>query len=43
MITTATNPVHLGTTIGFISEAGRTTRFYEMPNIRGEDPDVREQ
>ena len=35
------NPVSLGTTVGFVGDAGRYTRFFEMANIaRDGEPDV---
>ena len=38
------NPVSLGTTVGFVSGIGRYTRFYEMANItRDQEPEVVEQ
>ena len=38
------NPVNLGTTVGFVSGIGRYTRFYEMANIsRDREPEVVEQ
>ena len=38
------NPVSLGTTVGFVSGIGRYTRFYEMANIsRDREPEVVEQ
>ena len=37
----ATNPIVLGASLGFISEAGTNSRFYEMPQVfRDEDPPV---
>ena len=39
-----TNPVTLGTTIGFLDNAGKYTRFFEMAGIRREgEPQVVEQ
>ena len=39
-----TNPISLGTTIGFLDNAGKNTRFFEMANIQREgQPDVIEQ
>ena len=39
-----TNPVSLGTSIGFLDNAGKYTRFFEMANIRREgEPRVIEQ
>ena len=39
-----TNPVNLGTTIGFLDNANKYSRFFEMSNIRREgEPDVVEQ
>ena len=38
------NPINLGTTVGFVSGIGRYTRFYEMANIsRDREPEVVEQ
>ena len=38
------NPVSLGTTIGFVGDQGKYTRFYEMANVRREgEPEVIEQ
>ena len=38
------NPINLGTTVGFVSGIGRYTRFYEMANItRDQEPEVVEQ
>ena len=38
------NPISLGTTVGFVSGIGRYTRFYEMANIsRDQEPEVVEQ
>lgn len=35
----ATNPIVLGASLGFISEAGTNSRFYEIPQVfRDEDP-----
>jgi hypothetical protein len=35
------NPVSLGTTVGFVGDAGRYTRFFEMANVaRDGEPDV---
>ena len=40
----ATNPISLGVTIGFLDNAGKNTRFYEMADIRREgQPQVIEQ
>ena len=37
----ATSPVNMGASIGFISEAGLNSRFYEMPQVfRDVDPEV---
>ena len=39
-----TNPISLGTTIGFLDNAGKFSRFYEMADIRREgEPQVIEQ
>ena len=39
-----TNPISLGVTIGFLDNAGKNTRFYEMADIRREgQPQVIEQ
>ena len=39
-----TNPVNLGTTIGFLDNANKYSRFFEMSQIRREgEPDVAEQ
>ena len=39
-----TNPISLGTTIGFLDNAGKNSRFYEMAGIRREgEPEVIEQ
>ena len=39
-----TNPVNLGTTIGFLDNANKYSRFFEMSNVRREgEPDVVEQ
>jgi hypothetical protein len=39
-----TNPVNLGTTIGFLDNANKYSRFFEMANIRREgEPEVVEQ
>ena len=39
-----TNPINLGTTIGFLDNAGKYTRFFEMVNVRREgDPQLVEQ
>lgn len=39
-----TNPISLGTTIGFLDNAGKNSRFYEMASIRREgEPEVIEQ
>ena len=39
-----TNPVNLGTTIGFLDNANKYSRFFEMSNIRREgEPEVVEQ
>ena len=39
-----TNPISLGTTIGFLDNAGKHSRFYEMADIRREgEPQVIEQ
>ena len=39
----ATNPFTMGSSIGFISEAGQNSRFYEMPIVsRDVDPEVLE-
>ena len=39
-----TNPISLGTTIGFLDNAGKNSRFYEMADIRREgEPQVIEQ
>ena len=38
------NPISLGTTVGFVSGIGRYTRFYEMANVtRDQEPEVVEQ
>ena len=38
------NPINLGTTVGFVSGIGRYTRFYEMANVsRDQEPEVVEQ
>ena len=38
------NPVSLGTTVGFVGDQGKYTRFYEMANVRREgEPEVIEQ
>ena len=38
------NPVSLGTTIGFVGDQGKYTRFYEMAQVRREgEPDIVEQ
>ena len=38
------NPINLGTTVGFVSGIGRYTRFYEITNIsRDQEPEVVEQ
>ena len=38
------NPVSLGTTVGFVGDQGKYTRFYEMASVRREgEPDVIEQ
>ena len=40
----ATNPVSLGTTIGFLDNAGKKSRFFEMANVQREgEPQVIEQ
>ena len=40
----STNPISLGVTIGFLDNAGKNTRFYEMADIRREgQPQVIEQ
>lgn len=40
----ATNPISLGVTIGFLDNAGKNTRFYEMADLRREgQPQVIEQ
>ena len=40
----ATNPISLGTTIGFLDNAGKNSRFYEMAGIRREgEPEIIEQ
>ena len=40
----STNPISLGTTIGFLDNAGRNTRFFEMASVQREgQPDVLEQ
>ena len=39
-----TNPISLGVTIGFLDNAGKNSRFYEMANIRREgEPQLIEQ
>ena len=39
-----TNPISLGTTIGFLDNAGKNTRFFEMADVAREgQPDVLEQ
>ena len=39
-----TNPISLGTTIGFLDNAGKYSRFYEMADVRREgEPQVIEQ
>ena len=40
----ATNPISLGTTIGFLDNAGKFSRFFEMANVQREgEPQVIEQ
>ena len=40
---TATNPFSMGSSVGFISEAGQNSRFYEMPEVfQDQDPRVLE-
>ena len=40
----ATNPISLGTTIGFLDNAGKFSRFFEMANVQREgEPEVIEQ
>ena len=40
----ATNPISLGVTVGFLDNAGKNSRFYEMANIRREgQPQLIEQ
>ena len=40
---TATNPFSMGSSIGFVSEAGQNSRFYEMPEVfQDQDPRVLE-
>ncbi len=39
-----TNPISLGTTVGFLDNAGKNTRFFEMTSVQREgQPDVLEQ
>ncbi len=41
---TATNPISLGTTVGFLDNAGKFSRFFEMANVLREgEPQVIEQ
>ena len=41
---TATNPVSLGTTIGFLDNAGKFSRFFEMTQVQREgEPTIIEQ
>jgi len=40
----ATNPISLGTTVGFLDNAGKFSRFFEMANVQREgEPEVIEQ
>ena len=40
----ATNPISLGTTIGFLDNAGKFSRFFEMANVQREgEPEIIEQ
>jgi len=40
----ATNPISLGTTIGFLDNAGKFSRFFEMANVQREgEPELIEQ
>ena len=40
----ATNPISLGTTIGFLDNAGKFSRFFEMTNVQREgEPEIIEQ
>ena len=40
----ATNPISLGVTVGFLDNAGKNSRFYEMANVRREgQPQLIEQ